>query len=77
MNPFVEQHRDEIGCVLSCFERVVITGTLPDICHLQCCQLKSCQVRADCQDHRINPTLQLREAIPRPWLQGVRGLGMD
>jgi hypothetical protein len=33
MNPFVEQHRDEIGCVLSCFDRVVITGTLPDICH--------------------------------------------
>jgi len=33
MNPFIEQHRDEIGCVLSCFDRVVITGTLPDICH--------------------------------------------
>jgi hypothetical protein len=33
MNPFVEQHEDEIGCVLSCFDRVVITGTLPDICH--------------------------------------------
>jgi hypothetical protein len=33
MNPFVEQHQDEIGCVLSCFDRVVITGTLPEICH--------------------------------------------
>jgi hypothetical protein len=33
MNLFVEQHQDEIGCVLSCFDRVVITGTLPDICH--------------------------------------------
>jgi hypothetical protein len=33
MNPFVEQHQGEIGCVLSCFDRVVITGTLPDICH--------------------------------------------
>jgi hypothetical protein len=33
MNAFVEQHQDEIGCVLSCFDRVVITGTLPDICH--------------------------------------------
>jgi hypothetical protein len=32
MNPFVEQHRDEIGCVLSCCDRFVITGTLPDIC---------------------------------------------
>ena len=33
MNAFAEQHEDEIGCVLSCFDRVVITGTLPDICH--------------------------------------------
>ena len=33
MNPFVEQHQDEISGVLSCFDRVVITGTLPDICH--------------------------------------------
>jgi hypothetical protein len=33
MNPFVEQHRDEVGCVMSCFDRVVITGTFPDICH--------------------------------------------
>jgi hypothetical protein len=33
MNAFVEQHQAEIGCVLSCFDRVVITGTLPDICH--------------------------------------------
>ena len=31
MNPFVEQHRDKIGCVLSSFDRVVIMGTLPDI----------------------------------------------
>jgi len=31
MNPFVEHHRDEISGVLSCFDRVVITGTLPDI----------------------------------------------
>ena len=33
MNPFVERHRNEIGNVLSCFDRVVITGTLPDICY--------------------------------------------
>ena len=31
MNPFVERHRDKISGVLSCFDRVVITGTLPDI----------------------------------------------
>lgn len=35
MNPFVERHRDKIAGVLSCFDRVVITGTLPDICHAQ------------------------------------------
>jgi hypothetical protein len=29
MNPFVEQHQDEISGVLSCFDRVVIIGTLP------------------------------------------------
>ena len=31
MNPFVERHQDKISDVLSCFDRVVITGTLPDI----------------------------------------------
>ena len=31
MNPFVERHQDKIAGVLSCFDRVVITGTLPDI----------------------------------------------
>jgi len=33
MNPFVEQHQDEISGVLSCLDRFVITGTLPDICY--------------------------------------------
>jgi hypothetical protein len=33
MNAFVERHQDSISGVLSCFDRVVITGTLPDICH--------------------------------------------
>ena len=31
MNPFVERHQDKITGVLSCFDRVIITGTLPDI----------------------------------------------
>ncbi len=31
MNPFVERHRNKISGTLSCFDRVVITGTLPDI----------------------------------------------
>ena len=33
MNPFVERHQDQVSGVLSCFDRVVITGTLPDIAH--------------------------------------------
>jgi len=31
MNPFIARHQDKIAGVLSCFDRVVITGTLPDI----------------------------------------------
>jgi hypothetical protein len=30
-NPFIERHRDQISGVLPCFDRVIITGTLPDI----------------------------------------------
>jgi hypothetical protein len=33
MNPFIERHQEKITGVLSCFDRVVITGTLPDIGH--------------------------------------------
>ena len=33
MNPFVTRHQDRIAGVLSCFDRVIITGTLPDIAH--------------------------------------------
>ena len=35
MNPFVERHYDRIAGVISCFDRIVITGTLPDIGHAQ------------------------------------------
>jgi hypothetical protein len=33
MNPFVERHQSSISSTFSCFDRVVVTGTLPDICH--------------------------------------------
>ena len=33
MNGFVGRHRDLITGVLACFDRVIITGTLPEICH--------------------------------------------
>ena len=33
MTTFIERHADKIRGVLSCFDRVVITGTLPELCH--------------------------------------------
>ena len=33
MVDFIERHSEKIAGVLSCLDRVVITGTLPDICH--------------------------------------------
>ena len=33
MNPFVERHEDQIAGMIACFDRVIITGSLPDICH--------------------------------------------
>lgn len=31
--PIAERHADKIPGTLSCFDRVVITGTLPELCH--------------------------------------------
>ena len=33
MAHFLERHADRIVGVVSCFDRVIIQGTLPDICH--------------------------------------------
>jgi hypothetical protein len=33
MNPFIERHQENISATLSCFDRVILTGTLPDIAH--------------------------------------------
>ena len=35
MELFTERHADKIQGVLSCFDRVVITGTIPTICYAQ------------------------------------------
>ncbi len=35
MNPFIERHQANISGVLSCFDRVIITGMLPDIGYAQ------------------------------------------
>lgn len=35
MTTLAERHADRIRGVLSCFDRVIITGTLPEICHAE------------------------------------------
>ena len=35
MPTFIERHADKIRGVLSCFDRVVLTGTLPNLCHAE------------------------------------------
>ncbi len=35
MNNFIERHNTKIKGVISCFDRIVLTGTLPDICYAQ------------------------------------------
>jgi len=35
MSPFVERHQEQIAGVLTCWDRVIITGTLPEICHAE------------------------------------------
>jgi hypothetical protein len=34
MANLIERHRDRIMGVLSCFDRVLIQGTLPSVCHV-------------------------------------------
>lgn len=31
--PLLERYRDRIAGVLTCYDRIVITGTLPGACH--------------------------------------------
>lgn len=33
MNPFVKRYYEYIAGLLECFDRVIITDTLPEICH--------------------------------------------
>jgi len=35
MATFTDRHASKIRGVLSCFDRVVLTGTLPDLCHAE------------------------------------------
>jgi hypothetical protein len=34
MANLIERHREQILGVLSCYDRVVIRGTLPSVCHV-------------------------------------------
>jgi hypothetical protein len=33
-SPLVERHGDRIAGVLSCYDRLVVTGTLPTVCYV-------------------------------------------
>ena len=33
MDKFIQRHKDKITGVISCYDRVVLTGTLPELCH--------------------------------------------
>ncbi len=33
MDEFLERHAEQIRGIISCFDRVILTGTLPDICY--------------------------------------------
>ena len=33
MELLTQRYRNKIGGVLSCFDRVILTGTIPEICH--------------------------------------------
>jgi len=35
MVDFVERHSDKIQGVISCFDRIVLTGTIPGICYAE------------------------------------------
>ncbi|MBF0462481.1 MAG: MarR family transcriptional regulator [Magnetococcales bacterium] len=35
MLPFIKRHADKILGVISCFDRILVTGTFPQICHAQ------------------------------------------
>ena len=35
MNPFLERHQEQIAGALECFDRIIITATLPEICHAE------------------------------------------
>lgn len=41
MSTFVDRHAAKILGVLSCFDRVVIIGTLPGICHAGACHAEA------------------------------------
>ena len=33
MQKFIERHRSKIKGVISCFDRIVLTGTIPGVCY--------------------------------------------
>ena len=63
MNPFVERHQEKIAAVLSCFDRIVITGT-PAV--------KTLHIQAPCSDNThasiLDEAIDLRRAEAKRYL---------
>ena len=73
MNPFVEQHRDDVECVLSCFDRVVLTGTFPDIRHPTAMAGYLGTATSACLTVPSGPSRCANRSAPTPsgWLRGL------
>src|SRR5260370_1358876 len=51
MVPLTERYAAQIAGVLSCYHRVVITGTLPGVCYLRVLPWAPCRLQFYCNAH--------------------------
>jgi hypothetical protein len=65
MASLIDRHRDQIAGVLSCYDRVVIRGTLPSVCHA-----KAMAMTLDARGIRL---FDYAKQFPEPLREAVRG----
>ena len=69
-----ERYRDRLSGVLSCYDRMIVTGTLPGVCHA-----KGMTAFLSARGVRIFDNDMLGHGVPqnpgrsRLWLQGLPG----
>jgi len=64
MANLIERHRDRIDGMLSCFDRVLIQGTLPSVCHA-----KAMSIELDRRDIRL---FDYATAFAQPFREAIR-----